>query len=175
MKLLKKLLSLAICSVMAVSVFAGCGGNESVSDNWEDVSNTEKEVTLKFTHIWSEHAKTFKKICNDFMAMYPNVRVQTNVKSYSNIDTAITSSRGTSQFPDVCFYWVHAAKTLVNEDVTMAADLTDIYYEKNKENLIGDGECMSSGAIKGKTYIVPFRATGFVIYYNADLFGELGL
>ena len=175
MKLLKKLLSLAICSVMAVSVFAGCGGNESVSDNWEDTSNTGKEVTLKFTHIWSEHAKTFTKICNDFMDMYPNVRVQTNVKSYSNIDTAITSSWGTSQFPDVCFYWVHAAKTLVNEDVTMAADLTDVYYEKYKENLIGNGECMSSGAIKGKTYIVPFRATGFVIYYNADLFGELGL
>ena len=175
MKLLKKLLSLAICSVMAVSVFAGCGGNESVSDNWEDVSNTGKEVTLKFTHIWSEYAKTFTKICNDFMAIYPNVRVQTNVKSYSNIDTAITSSWGTSQFPDVCFYWVHAAKALVNEDVTMAADLTDVYYEKYKENLIGDGECMSSGAIKGKTYIVPFRATGFVIYYNADLFGELGL
>ncbi len=176
MKLLKRLLCVAICSVMALSVFTGCGGSDSGNSvDWEDTSNTEKQVTLKFTHIWSEHAKTFTKICDDFTALYPNVRIQTNVKTYANIDTAITSSWGTSQFPDICFYWVHAAKTLVNEEVTMAADLTDIYYEKNKENLIGNGECMSSGAVKGKTYIVPFRATGFVIYYNADLFEQLGL
>ncbi|MDY2880881.1 MAG: ABC transporter substrate-binding protein [Candidatus Borkfalkiaceae bacterium] len=176
MKKIKRILSLVLCFLFAFAIGSGCGNKQTEqSDDWTESVTGEKQVVLKFTHIWSEHAKTFTKICDDFTALYPNVRIQTNVKTYANIDTAISSSWGSSLFPDICFYWAHSVSTLVNDEVTMAADLTDVFYEKYKEDFIGEGKCMSSYAKGGKIYVVPFRATGFVIYYNADLFAELGI
>lgn len=179
MKSFKKVWKKALCFILCLACFTpvlfavGCSGTPNTPDDgdWGDL-DTEKQVTLRFTHIWPEHADTLKAICKNFEDENPNVKIAISVKNYSNIDTAITSSWGSAQFPDICFYWVQSASVLVNEEVQMAEDLTDVYYNKYKDDLIGDGASMSTGAVKGKTYVVPFRATGFVIYYNADLFRE---
>lgn len=180
MKSFKKVLSLILSLVCFVAVFCatGCGGggdnSSTASVDWGNV-DTQKTVKLKFTHIWSEHEETLDKICRNFEDLHPNVEIAISMKTYSNIDSSITSSWGSSQFPDVCFYWVQSASVLVNEDVQMAEDITDVYYELYKDDMIGDGASMSTGAVNGRTYIAPFRATGFVIYYNADMFEELQL
>lgn len=174
-KMLKKAVSFILCLVLPFAIIGcGGGGDNSQTSDWGDVDNT-KNVKLKFTHIWSEHEDTLDQICRNFEALHPNVEIAISMKTYSNIDSSITSSWGSSQFPDVCFYWVQSASVLVNEDVQMAEDITDVYYELYKDQMIGDGMSMSTGAVNGRTYVAPFRATGFVIYYNADLFEELNL
>lgn len=177
MKFIKKVLCFVLCLVCFATVFlaAGCGANnDDTPTDWGNVDNT-KTVKLKFTHIWSEHEDTLDQICRNFEKLHPNVEIAISMKTYSNIDSSITSSWGSSQFPDVCFYWVQSASVLVNEDVQMAEDITDVYYELYKDDMIGDGASMSTGAVDGRMYVAPFRATGFVIYYNADMFEELQL
>lgn len=172
-----KLLSVLLGAVMVAGMCLGvgaCDPGNSDDGGWDiDPNDRERPITLKFTHMWPEHDETFTKICNDFTVLHPNVKIQKSVKNYSNIDTAISSAWGTSQFPDVCVYWTHSMSTLVNSEVQMAADLTDVYYNENKSSFIKDGECFVSGEINGKIYNVPFRATGFVIYYNKTLMDQL--
>ena len=168
----------AFMSLLMLGATAACGDREGItSDNWEisSTSGEAKQVTLKFTHIWPEHSETFKMICDNFEKQNSNVKIQINVKNYANIDQSLTSSWGSSQFPDVSFYWTHGMTNLVNKEVKMAADITEIYYEAHKNEFIGDGECFVSGVIDDKVYNVPFRATGFVVYYNKTIFDDLGI
>lgn len=177
MKKTGKILTTFVLVFTLLWSLASCGANDVITpDNWDlDEETSTKPVTLKFTHIWPEHDETFDIICDDFTRKYPNVTIQKNVKNYSNIATSLSTSWGSSQFPDVSYYWTHSMTSLVNGEAQMAADLTDIYYEVHKDEFINDGDCFVSGKINGKYYNVPFRATGFVIYYNKTLFDTLGL
>lgn len=78
--------------------------------------------------------------------------------------------------PDVFSYWSHQMREILIEgEDFMAADLTEQFM--NDEAFMSrfkNERAWELGKIGEGHYNVPFRATGFVIYYNKTVFNEYG-
>ncbi|MBQ2712578.1 MAG: carbohydrate ABC transporter substrate-binding protein [Clostridia bacterium] len=169
---------LLVLVILGIVIFGSGGnsdpGNNPPDDGWEDIDITNKKIDINFLHIWPEHAKSFEQIVANFEKNNPNINVNIQSSTYSSIDSSLQGAYNGGKVPDVFFYWTHGVSQWVNQDLKLAEDITDIYYNVHKNEFISDGDCFISGQLNNRYYNVPFRATGFVIYYNKTLFEEYG-
>ena len=78
---MKKLVRI-IAALMLLASFVslvGCGGTE-LGDRGSG------KVTLKFTHMWPEHAQIMKQLCQEYSAKNPNVIIQPAYVQYDQME-----------------------------------------------------------------------------------------
>ena len=180
-KFLSRFVSLMIAAVFGIGCFAlvGCRGGSTVNDDWGDDTTptpSDEAVTLRVMHYWPECAEAFDQIADGFNELYPNITIEYSTSDYNNMMSALNTAWLGGTMPDVFSYWSHQMREILIEgEEYMAADLTEQFTtDEEFMSLFKTERAWELGRIGDAYYNVPFRATGFVIYYNKTVFDEYG-
>ncbi len=169
-KLLAGLMSMAL---LCGGALAGCGERTSLGGEVSGELDSGTQVEISFMHMWSEHAAVMDSIVKTFETEHPNIKVNTSVTPYDQIEQVLQAAYISGTLPNVYVFYTHYMNPLVSaSDGVMAGALNNLHDEIVSEFIQPDAWEM--GRIKGTYYSVPFRATGEMIFYNKTLFGEQG-
>ncbi len=166
MKTLKKLLSIGLIAVMAVSLMCGCS-----SENEETVDGATK-IT-----VWTNSAHT-KDVMTELVNEYNKT---TGKEKGIYIDYTVYGSdyqqvydvaAQTESLPDL-FYAVSGAKNAI--DMGTIAALDDMPGGSDFIAQHSDRLLPGVNVFEGKTYTVPYNLTTVGLIYNKDLFKANGI
>ena len=186
---MKKFLALSMAAIMAVGLFAGCGGSGSSSSAAASGStggDSAPAQTIKVAALASAYMETYpdmwKEVCDAFTA---ETGINVELTTDKNLEDVIGPSMKAGDYPDV----VHLAtgredaltETFIKDNALL--DLTDVlgmtvpgesakvsdkiaggFTETSLTNPYGDG----------KTYLAPMFYSPCGLFYNAGLFEEKG-
>ncbi len=172
-KSIKKAMSLALASVMALSLAACSGNSSSGGSSGGSSSGGDGQVELKFSW-WggdSRHEATEKAI-EAFMAKYPNITVTAEYGAWSGWEEkqALNIMGGNAaDVMQINWNWIESysgnGKNFANlEDYADVLDLTQ-FPSDSLELCKADGKLMA----------VPVALTGRLFYWNKTTFDEVGV
>ena len=179
-KIWLKLVACAIAVSMCFACFAfvGCKGGSTPNDDWgeDDPPTPTEPVTIRVMHYWPECAEAFDEIAENFTKENPSIKVEYSTSDYNNMMSALNTAWLGGTMPDVFSYWSHQMREILIEgEDFMAADLTEQFMiDEAFMSRFKNERAWELGKIGEGHYNVPFRATGFVIYYNKTVFNEYG-
>ncbi|MBT2759203.1 extracellular solute-binding protein [Mesobacillus foraminis] len=167
---MKKLLILAIVSILSLSIIAGCSSSKSSTASEKDV------VELRFFHRWPNQPKKqyFEKAVKEFEEQHPNIKIKTEAVLNDSYKEKIRVVLGSSNPPDVFFSWSgEFAYNFARSGQSL--DLTDYV----KEDAEWSDEFIQSQfkpfTLDGKIYGIPWSTDGKAFFYNKKIFDELAL
>lgn len=164
-------------------VLAACGkGNSGNADNGDDTSKNsasvsnasanDKEFTIR-VGAWfideRSHQKEFVKTVEEgYKKLYPNAKIQWDVTLGATYFDKLRAQFASESAPDVVFYQ--------GAQWPKSGDLMDLSNEPWVARMSDPAKKDSSVYYEGKLYGVPMQAAPSAgVWYNTDLFKELGL
>lgn len=158
----RKLTSLLLCGALAASMMAVPVAAE------EGTSDLSGELTL--LHYLTEDAKlqALDDLIAGFEAENPNVTVNAEAVSMDNYLDVIKLRLSSGDAPDIMFGGPGTYPELVNAGYIM--DLSD----KDYISRVSEGS-LSLQKLDDKVYAVPLDQMANVVFYNKDIFNDLGL
>ena len=179
---MKKLLAIILCVLLTGTLFVGC--NEATTDgadvNNSGASEVDKEGTKESKDqklvIW-EHAPNFEpslvSVIEGFNEKNPDVEIEYQIKTNDQYYNLLATTIQAGEAPDL--FWTNGMSTnnytsYIEQDVLM--DLTDkvdfSLFTENMMDIVINTD--------GKVYASPTAVVdGRAVYYNKDVFAELGL
>ena len=181
----KKLLSLLLCTAMAVTMLAGCGGNSDAGTDaagnaagTEEAGGSDVSDEKIVLDIYAQYADDDTKVPYDYAVeqlatAYPNVELNLIVQAQDD-GTTLKTMAATGQLPDIFQANTDIINTLRETNQVMVlndvADKTG-YSAKLFESCKG-----LAYAEDGNMYAFPYAGDEYVLwYYNKALFTEYGL
>ena len=167
---MKKIWSLLLAAVLLLSTLAGCGqqSQEQTGDNAESQGG-QTEISLI---TWrSEDSDVFKEMIADFESKNPDIKVNLEVTSsditeyYTVLKSRLVSGEGA----DVIM--VHPGP--YQKELAEAGSLLDLSDTGLADTL--DEGLLVAGQVGDTQYALTQTYNSFAIYYNKDIFDELGL
>ena len=168
---------------LAVSA-AACGGGSSDDDNKATgasgstgaaAASSDEKVTIRYLDEQAEDAKAEaekKKDVQAFNDSHPNIQVKRESMSPDDIRKIINTRLGSNNPPDIVTYGTGAGFGGVLAKNKLIAPIDDAYqkygwkiYDWAKER----------GNYGGKLYAVPDQVEQLGIYYNKEIFKDLGV
>lgn len=191
----KKVVSILLSCAMAATMFAGCGATEKVdttTDTKEDTSekadsDTSSTDTKTDTAdggadisgslvIWDhtdQFAEPLKAVIAEFNKKYPDVTVETEIKTSDQYYNLLQTAMQAGETPDL--FWTNGTATTQYESYVKQGLCMDI-SDKVDFSLYDDTQAMGIVTVDGKVYATPTAEVGGrCVYYNKDIFKELGL
>ena len=183
----KKVLSVLLVSAMAVSMFAGCGGNANGttgSAGTESGSNVafeegKKEVTLKTVSMFGgtdPNAQVYQAINDELMAQYDYITIEDNSQSSDEEwKAAVNADFSVGNEPDVIQFFTDAtADTIVATDKLVSIEeIRAEYPEYAKDTL--DSALSAAANTDGVERAVPTTGYWEGLFCNKDLFDQYNL
>ncbi|MFD0961623.1 ABC transporter substrate-binding protein [Paenibacillus chungangensis] len=159
---------LLIITIMTV-ILAGCSGQNNNDPATKGNENVDKQEQVKLTFAVNEQPQLpieFWEIpVKKFMESHPNVTIEIVSQPSSNISSRdhLKTLLATGKFPDVMV--MTSPGDFINSGSLLAFDEADLDY-------IAD---TSVGKFEGKNYVVPYKKQVGGVFYNKDMFEEMGL
>ncbi|NOV01141.1 extracellular solute-binding protein [Paenibacillus planticolens] len=159
--------SLLLLQLTAI-VFTGC-----ISEDVLHPVTSDPDAKAMITFVAAEYSTStkpyFENVVKEFETKYPNIKVELQVINWDILDSAYNTMISRNQPPDLLLtnIYAHFAKDgLLNSmDDILSTELKDKFYPY----------LMDSGRMLGKQYTVPYVTTIRELYYNKDIFNEVGL
>lgn len=170
-KLTKKVLSLALTTVMTTCMLAGCGGSTTTSND----SDSSGKTVLKWS-IWDEKTTPYwGELANAYMAKHPDIKVEMTDLGSTDYNTVLSTelSGSGSDFDVVTMKDVPGYATLISKGVI--EPLNDRISKDSIELSKYNGATDQLVADDGKLYELPFRSDYWVMFYNKDVFDKAGV
>lgn len=171
MKKVKKILALAISSLMVTSALTGCAsnGDKKTDEGKKPAAEEKKEnVTLNIFQFKVEIDKEFKEAAQAYTAEHPNVKINVETvgggadygaalraKIQGGTEPSIFNIGGPQDVKD----WESRLVDLTNEPWT-------------KQALDG---VLSGVTVNNKVYAMPFAVEGYGFVYNKEIFQTAGI
>lgn len=164
-KMKKRLVSLLLTGIMAMSLAVGCSGGGQAESGDSEGSGGE-EVTLRWMQFQVEYAEQVKNMAKAYEEEHPNVKIEVEVIGDDYYDILKTKA-SSGDMPDV---FMTAGYNEINTYKEYITDLSDQEFVAN----IADGakECVS---LDGKVVGLPVQMSGNGIVYNKKIFKDLNL
>ena len=175
----KRIVACACAATMLIGVLAGCGNNTR-----KTISEGE-DITLRFS-FWEastgkEAETAFQNVVDSYEAEHPNVHIELVSQANAGYQDWIKAQTATDSLPEI---QMNTAGNLVSmgkkglvEDITDAYNMPNPYYDgKIWKDTFADGSL--DGIHEYTTvpaYNIPLFATGVAMYYNKDIYNQLGL
>ena len=183
----KKVLSVLLVSAMAVSMFAGCGGNangttgSAGTESGSNVASEEgkKEVTLKTVSMFGgtdPNAQVYQAINDELMAQYDYITIEDNSQSSDEEwKAAVNADFSVGNEPDVIQFFTDAtADTIVATDKLVSIEeIRAEYPEYAKDTL--DSALSAAANTDGVERAVPTTGYWEGLFCNKDLFDQYNL
>lgn len=173
----KKLLT----GALALSVLAGCGSSndDSKKASAKLTTTIKKDVEITFWHAMNGvQETTLKELTKEFMKENPHIKVKLqNQSSYKDLQSKLTSAQASPEsLPNITQAYSDWMIDPIKSDLVM--DLKP--YINNKKIGMKDYEDIVESfrdvnEKDGKVYGLPFNKSTEVIFYNKDMFNELGI
>ncbi len=109
---IKTFAAFVFAAILSCSCLTGC-------DSFGGRGNSNK---VQFMHIWPEHATVIREIVDDFMVENPDIEIDIVESTQSTIRSSLQNLVGTSDMPDVFFWWGKEMGVWAQEDITLALD-----------------------------------------------------
>ncbi|MCP3776139.1 extracellular solute-binding protein [Paenibacillus sp. MZ04-78.2] len=156
----------AVSAALLLMPLSGCGIDSSPSP-----ALTEQKALIQFlaAEYSTDTRPLLESIVKDFEAKYPNIDVELQVANWDTLDGVYTNMISKNQPPDLLNtnVYAHFAKDgLLN-------DWNDILSPGLKANLLP--KFLQMDHWNGAQYAIPYLATVRNLYYNKDIFDEIGL
>ena len=177
MKMVKKLVAMALVSTMTLSGLAACGGEtaDTNKDTSKDTAKEDKSEGKEVLKLAAFKGGNGEEIWNQIAAAFEEekgVDVELNISS--ELDKDLTKSIQKGDFPDVVYYNLGQksgfTETMLKEGAI--ADITDVFDDELKGKLL-DGITDGTDAqpyADGKIYLAPIFYTPTGFWYNKNLF-----
>ena len=183
----KKVLSVLLAGVMAVSMFAGCGGNangttgSAGTESGSNVASEEgkKEVTLKTVSMFGgtdPNAEVYQAINDELMAQYDYITIEDNSQSSDEEwKAAVNADFSVGNEPDVIQFFTDAtADTIVaTNKLVSIEEIRAEYPEYAKDTL--DSALSAAANTDGVERAVPTTGYWEGLFCNKDLFDQYNL
>ena len=164
MKSTKKILSIAIATVMTAGFLAGCAAKTPQPVNKQE----KKPTTITFWHGWSgAEEETLKTAIQNYKAKESHVTVETLQVPFDQLQEKLKLAIQAGNGPDLFIGphdWtgVFAASNMLEGVSDHIADVKADYLES----------ALTAGQFGGKQYGIPESLDGPVLIYNKDLVKE---
>lgn len=137
------------------------------------VGAQEEEVTISYLDFWTELEEYMLESIAMFEEAHPGVTVERTTAPWNEAETVLkTNIAGGTPF-DVATYWPMYLSSFM--ELNALKDLTP-YIEADDGAWAADlGPLMELGKYDDGYYAVPFKSIYAVLYYNKEVFEELGL
>ncbi len=181
----KRIVSLILSTVMAVSLLSGCGNKQETEavqeENAAEVSETKAEDSaeveagelsgeLNIVHYLSEPQKiaALDELVAGFEEEYPNVKINQESTTLENYQDVLKLKFSTGDVPDVLFGGPKTYAAFVESG--NIEDLSNYdFVSRVQQNTLDNVK------IDGKVYGVPLDVMANAVLYNKDIFEEVGL
>lgn len=167
---IKPLLMLLFLAMLVLIV--GCGKNDSANN-----STDKGQVKLVFQNIYPDETatnhKVMKKIVNAYMDQHPDVRIDLDSLNIDQQKLKLKTQASGKNLPDI--FVVNASaqmKPFVDEG--LLAPLDDMLDKNTLRQTFQEG-ILNYYTFDGKTYALPDGNNIGVMYYNKQIFSDLGL
>lgn len=129
---------------------------------------SEGKVAIELFHQKPENVELYNTLVNKFMEENPDIQV--NVTLAESTTTTLISRVAAGNIPQLVsvFPWNASYKDMFREGLFM--DLTDQDFMKRVTPSV-----LERCEVNGKQYSLPLTTNSFGLYYNVDIFNELGL
>lgn len=175
----KKLIATLMTAVMAVSLFAGCGGSDSSSKGseggaegeveeitwmfWDDLDATEDLISKGYGEVIDRYNEKYK-------GKYHVTPITTNLEEYYTKLNALVKSDET---PDV--FIVSPGPNLTDYvEPGVAAPLDDALAKDGWKDTFTSDAVFSQMTYDGKIYAVPLNIAAACCFYNTEMFEKAG-
>jgi multiple sugar transport system substrate-binding protein len=157
---MKRSIAAVLSAAAAMSlVLSGCGGGD-------DSSNSDAN-TLTLAGWSLATTPEFKTLADGFHAANPDITVEVKEYDATNYDTQMIADLAAGKAPDI-----YVQKNLKNfytyENGHQLLDVSDVATTLGGDKLGG----LANYQVDGKTFAVPYRNDGWVLYYNKALFDK---
>ena len=177
----KKLLATLMTAVMAVSLFAGCGGSDNSSKGSEGGADGEGEVEEITWMFWDDldatedliskgYGDVIDRYNEKYKGKYHVTPITTNLEEYYTKLNALVKSNET---PDV--FIVSPGPNLTDYvEPGVAAPLDDVLAKDGWKDTFTSDAVFSQMTYDGKIYAVPLNIAAACCFYNTEMFEKAG-
>ncbi|HEY0829076.1 MAG TPA: extracellular solute-binding protein [Bacilli bacterium] len=173
---MKKRMSLALCTILLMSLLAACGNsNSTVTESSAPEATAAptavpEPVTISFMHFKSDVTDGIQKIVDLFEAANPNIKVEVQPVKYDDYYTLLKTKIASGDVIDV-FSINAGSQTKLLVDGGYLEDLTDQAFMKSNF----EASVLQDQATDGKNYIMPVNGGPIALFYNKNIFKDLGI
>jgi multiple sugar transport system substrate-binding protein len=174
----KKVLPLALSSIMAMSVAAGCAQSDPKANTTNSPSTEvkqEKKVTLEYWASWTpnsdEAAKTEARI-KKFEETHPNIKINTQLITYDILHDKLAAAIAAGNPPDLS--WGLSEWFGEFNKMDALADLTPYFKEWSDKDKIYPN-VISSLTIDGKIKAIPQYLGIRALLYHESMLKKAGI
>ena len=194
----KRILSVLLVAVLAISALAGCGGSGTTAQAESNFTVPEggydgSEVTITFYNTMGANLKTVLDLyIAEFNELYPNIHIETTqVGNYDDVREQISTEITVGNQPNIAYCYpdhvalYNMAKAVATLDDLIASDIevtradgtTEILglTDEQKNDFIAGYYNEGKQFGDGLMYTMPLSKSTEVLYYNRTFFDENGL
>lgn len=168
---MKKLIAILLSLVLAMSMLAGCGSNDSSNND----SESDGPVTIEFWHsMGSATGELIQEIVDEFNASQDEVYVEAIYQGdYTTAGTKMQAAASTGEMPHVA--QIEITRVGMYAEADMLMDLKP-YADADTEFDVNDlyAGVMDFSWYNGELVSLPNGRSVPVMYYNADMLREVG-
>ena len=175
----KRFTACMIGATLLTAALTGCSGGKTADAPASSADQTTAaeaastdaasggKVAIELFHQKPENVELYNTLVNKFMEENPDIQV--NVTLAESTTTTLIS-RAAGNIPQLVsvFPWNASYKDMFREGLFM--DLTDQDFMKRVTPSV-----LERCEVNGKQYSLPLTTNSFGLYYNVDIFNELGL
>lgn len=182
---MKKVLVLLLTVVLLVASIAGCATSKAPNEGGKqppggtdskdtgDKGITKDNITLRVWHIVTDEKRheAIKNAIARFQDKYPNIKVEDVPHENDPYKTKLATAMASGEEPDIFITWGGGwLKSFIDEGKVLDIDakvkeIADQYYEG----------ALSLFEVDGKVYGLPYAVGPSPVYYNKQIYKELGL
>lgn len=176
----KRFTACMIGATLLTAALTGCSGEKTADAPASSADQTTTaeaastdaasggKVAIELFHQKPENVELYNTLVNKFMEENPDVQV--NVTLAESTTTTLISRVAAGNIPQLVsvFPWNASYKDMFREGLFM--DLTDQDFMKRVTPSV-----LERCKVNGKQYSLPLTTNSFGLYYNVDIFNELGL
>ncbi|ALB44399.1 MULTISPECIES: ABC transporter substrate-binding protein [Clostridium] len=172
----KKIVSLILASMMAVTGLAGCGSSNSSATGGQDTAKGSSGGDVHITYgIWdSNQEKGLRKMADEFEGKNPGIKIDIQVTGWSDYWTMLEAAATGGSLPDT--FWMHSNEIYRYASNGMLMDLTDKINKSDDVKLSNYPEgLVKIYNLNNKQYAIPKDYDTIGLWYNKTMFDKAGI
>jgi multiple sugar transport system substrate-binding protein len=172
----KKIVSLILASMMAVTGLAGCGSSNSAATGGQYAAKGSSGGDVHITYgIWdSNQEKGLRKMADEFEGKNPGIKIDIQVTGWSDYWTMLEAAATGGSLPDT--FWMHSNEIYRYASNGMLMDLTDKINKSDDVKLSNYPEgLVKIYNLNNKQYAIPKDYDTIGLWYNKTMFDKAGI
>lgn len=171
-------------SLLAAGVVAGtlaaCSGNTGNAGTSAAADQTaagsqgtaDEKITLEF-YGWLDEEGIFNKLAEEYKKTHPNIEISFHLSAQQNYDqTLLTAVSGGAEMDVMAFASPPGFASYQSKGQVIPID---DYVAEFGTDTSGYQTTFDALKMDGKAYVLPYKTSSWVVYYNKDIFDAAGV